>query len=297
MTATESPFPDISFVQTGRQYEREAVDGGRRTNELSVAPPGLDLPEEMVTLSATDDVLETTERLDTLKIFLPHAQTAFRERGLTYPFCVTSHGDSLSTLPDSASQALAERCADLSDMAGVGAGVAKQFESRAVAALHRLLGGWCVGVGAPRPTSTGPKRAVREFRSLCPEVCTPFDEGLAYPSNGDFGADALWLLGREWAGPVVFLQAKNASFSRDPPSEFMRVSDVMLHWFGNRLDQSRTVVRVLAVNSILTHDMKARAFRAVGAGNGYHVLDAVDILLAEQLDSDYASRRDVFLTV
>jgi hypothetical protein len=99
--------------------------------------------------------------------------------------------------------------------------------------------------------------------------------------------DAVWILGRSWGGPILALQAKNAEFSiTDLPQEFMRISEVLLPWFGRRIDQRRATVPIYAVNTVLTTEMKEKAFEACGGQRGLHILDAVDVLLAEQSPKD-----------
>src|SRR5262249_5335398 len=110
-----------------------------------------------------------------------------------------------------------------------------------------------------------------------------------YPPAGDLGADAIWILGKEWGGPIVYLQAKNSAFSiRALPPEFHRVRDILHEWFGRRMD-SRALVKVYAVNTLLTKQLKERAS---SAGSELHLLDAADILGAENLTADYQTLRD-----
>jgi hypothetical protein len=105
--------------------------------------------------------------------------------------------------------------------------------------------------------------------------------------------DAICILGREWGGPLVFLQAKNSSFDRAKfAGDLLRVSDALQEWFGHRIDKVRSVITVCAVNTVLTTDLKHRAFTACSAGSGYHILDSVDILFAETESVDARTRRD-----
>jgi hypothetical protein len=293
-------FPtDLSFIDTGRRLEVEATEGGRRSHEFRTSPlggrpdtEGRD-DEVDVAFASPDDVQETQERLDTLDQYLLHAREAFAERSLRYPFDKSVTGDGLIVLPDGKS--LARACAGLSGLVGIGDRPAKEFEKRASLALHRLLGGWSVCVGAPRDDGTGPEQAVHRFRQLIPREGGPF-YAESYPTNGDLGADAFSILGRTWGGPVVYLQAKNTGFSiRDIPEEFHRASEALQHWFGRRVDHTRRIIPVYAVNTVFTLELKERAFEACGAGNGYHVLDAVDILHVEGLPPDYLTSRDSHL--
>ncbi len=105
--------------------------------------------------------------------------------------------------------------------------------------------------------------------------------------------DAVYVLGREWGGPLVFLQAKNSSFDRAKFAEHLtRASFALQEWFGHRIDTVRNVITVFAVNTVLTTDLKHSAFADCGLGSGYHVLDSVDILFAETESVDARSRRD-----
>ncbi len=96
-----------------------------------------------------------------------------------------------------------------------------------------------------------------------------------------------------WGGPVLFLQAKNAPFYIDDiPEEFNRPSQVLHEWFGHRISDYRRVILVYAVNTYLTRELKHLAYAAGASGNVVHILDAVDILHAEELKSDYSIERD-----
>ncbi len=289
---TAVPFPtDVSYIQAGRDLEVEAIEPGRRSNEFSMAPSldeADDLDESPIAFTPLDDIIEAEERPSILSRYLPHAQKAFSERHLVYPFVLSSRRDSLQIIPGA--RILAESCAELSRMVGKGSSdgqLAKEFEKRAATALHRLIGGWGVCIGAPRDNGMGPKRAVQAFRSLLTDEIGPY-QAPKPPRNGDFGADAVWILGRTWGGPVVMFQAKNAGFSiRDIPTEFSRASDVLLEWFGKRINQHRAVISVFAVNTVFTRELKERAFESNGNQRGYHIIDAVDILHAETHPSEF----------
>lgn len=66
----------------------------------------------------------------------------------------------------------------------------------------------------------------------------------------------------------------------------------MCDWFGRPIDQRRSVIPVYAVNTVFTSELKEGVFRAAGAGRGYHVIDAVDILHAENLPRTFRRTRD-----
>ena len=275
-------FPDLSFVQQGRLLEIEAIEGGRQSNEFSTCPSGV-LSEDDVPVGLTfaDDIQETEERVSDLQKYVPYAQCAFKQRGLTYPFRISSNRASLEGVSIHAD--LARDCADLSAGVGIGNKVAKQFELRAFRALHELIGGWAVCVGAPRNDRTGCRRAVAKFRDLLRDFERGTYENPNPPRSGDYGMDGVWILGREWGGPVVFLQVKNSYFDIEKfSSDFFRQSDALWQWFGKRLDQRRTVITVVALNTILTVEQKEAAFEAPKAGCGYHIIDCVDILFAER---------------
>lgn len=283
------PFPiDVAFIQDGRLLEVEAFEPGRRSNQLAALPD-----EGLPSLAADDDIVETEERIKTVETYLPYAQSAFDDRDLKYPFRRSLEGDSLR--PIEGMEPFAKKCSELSALVGKNNSqgrLAKLFERRAVEALHRFLGGWAVNVGAPRDNGFGPKRAVRQFRQMLSNEGGDFVRS-SYPRNGDLGADALWILGKTWGGPVVFFQAKNCAFSiREIPEEFHRPADVLFDWFGRSIAQCRTVIRVYAVNSLLTNRFKDRAYQAGSGGPCIHVLDATDILAAEELPSNYKDLRD-----
>lgn len=282
------PFPtDVAFIQDGRLLEVEAFDPGRRSNQIAALPD-----EGLPSLAADDDIVETEERIQTVTTYVPYAQCAFEDRDLKYPFRKSLEGDSLH--PVEGMESFARRCSDLSDLVGKNNSedqLAKRFERRAVEALHRFLGGWAVNIGSPRNDHSGPKKAVRRFREMLGTEKGDFQPD--YPKTGDFGADAVWILGKVWGGPIVYLQAKNCSFSiKEMPEEFNRVSDILYKWFGRRIDQCRSIVRVYAVNTLLTSEYKDRVYQAGGNASCIHVLDAVDILAAETLPSNYKDLRD-----
>ena len=283
------PFPiDVTFIQDGRLLEVEAFDSGRRSNQIAAVPD-----EGLLSLAADDDIVETEERIKTVATYVPYAQAAFDGRDLKYPFRQSLEGDSLRPLEGM--EAFAKRCSELSDLVGKNnyeGRLAKLFERRAVEALHRFIGGWAVNVGAPRDDRSGPKKAVRRFREILGNDRGDFVP-TAYSKAGDLGADGVWVLGKVWGGPIVFLQAKNCPFSiRDIPEEFNRAADILYEWFGRRIANCRTVIRVYAVNTLLTSTLKDRVFQAGGGGSCIHVLDAADILAAEELPSNYKDLRD-----
>ena len=89
------------------------------------------------------------------------------------------------------------------------------------------------------------------------------DSRLDFARSGDHGADGFIILGRGWGGPIVFFQAKNTNFNlKDPPEEFSRIPEVLQDWFGRRWNQHRAIIPVLAVNSVLTLEMKADIYQA-----------------------------------
>lgn len=284
------------FIDIGREIEVEAVRGGRRSNEFSTSPASVSsvgptvTNDENVVFRPLDDILETEERLRALDTYVPFAERAFSERGLSYPFMRT--GDTLSLRPGRPARLLALKIVELNECCGIGGQEAKDFELRATKALHRFIGGEAVVVGAPRRGATGPRRAVSKFRSLLRAEVGEYARD-HYPPNGDFGADAFFILGRPWGGPIVFVQVKNRGFDpRTFAGELLEGSDSMREWFGRRFDQCRRVVTVCAVNTILTLTAKEAAFEACLSGSGYHVIDCVDILCAETTWARFRSKRD-----
>jgi hypothetical protein len=276
-------FPDLSFVEIGRGLEVEAVEGGRSLNEFSLEPSDpTNTEEEPLFGNAVDDIEETEERLIVRDQYLEYAQAAFRQRGRTYPFSRSDSSVALRVTPGL--EKLAARVADLSSKVSVGHATAKEFEVSGFKALQSLIGGWGVCLGSPRYDKTGPERAVRLFRSHL----HPWEKGPhiqeSFPKSGDLGVDGFLVLGRSWGGPLVIYQAKNASFDfRSPPEEFARPSQVLFSWFGRRLNESRALLQVLALNTVLTIDYKEKIYRERGAGAGFHILDATDILAVEFL--------------
>lgn len=277
------PFPpDVSWIQDGRALEVEAVDPGRSSFQIMAAPPsGTSPEEESVVLTDVGDVQGIEQRIDRLSRYVPHAREAFEDRGLAYPFSISNNKDSLQVTPGL--ESTARKVAELSEMVAYGGQVAKEFEVRATKALHRLVGGWAVCVGAPRRQKEqfgGLEKAIRGFRAMLrKEVGEHFP--LPCAPSGDDGVDSFFILGRDWAGPLLFLQSKNSVFSiKDIPQEFSRRLDICLNWFGKHIGLGRAVIPVYAVNSVLTHEMKERIY---AAGSGCHVIDAVDIIVGETL--------------
>jgi hypothetical protein len=294
-------LPDLSFIDNARPMEVEAVDPGRRSNQITIepvlvsadSPSGDEIDEAaQIMFSPAEDVQETEERLSWLNDYVPHATKAFKDRDLIYPFDLSTHGDSLKVRKGM--EDLAQKCAELVEMRRKNGTPAQNFEKRAAKALHKFIGGWAVCVGAPRmEENLGPKKAVEKFRGMLTNECGPWLP-TPWPPNGDFGADALWVLGRKWGGPIVFLQVKNSEYNpKDPPNEFLKISHVLSHWFGRPINQHRKVIPVLAVNTILTQELKEQAF-ACAEPSGFHLLDAVDIIYADALPNDFVQKRDLY---
>jgi len=282
-------FPDLSFIQTARALEVEAVEGGRVLSEFSLDPDAAANSEEARVLGrAVDDIDEIEERARALQEYVGHARRAFEQRGLTYPFDMSSAGDSLDVLPGHKPMAL--QVAELSGIVSQGLPVAKDFEKRAFRALQGLVGGWGVCVGAPRDDGRGPEDGIRRFRGLLQPWEFGQDWPAAFPASGDNGADGFIVLGRGWGGPVFFFQSKNTSFSlKSFPEEFARMPEVLDDWFGKRLNQRRTVVPVCGLNTVLTVELKERIAEARGPLAG-HIVDAVDILGVEVGTVDHPLR-------
>ncbi len=273
-------LPDLSFVQDARQVEVETIEGGKPLHEFSLDPHLSDDEEEIPLFGrSVDDAEETATRVQALRQYIEHARTAYRQRGLVYPFQIASGGDSLEVLPGY--RGLARKTAELSSMTGIGRRIAKDFEEKAFRALHTLTGGSAFCVGAPRRNRQGPKLTIQEFRRRL----NPWEAGSVLPNfsrSGDHGADGFLLLGRAWGGPILFYQAKNTNFDlRDFPEEIGRLSRILEDWFGKRYNQLRRVIPVLALNTVLTLELKEEIFLERGEGVGMHLLDAVDILCAE----------------
>src|SRR5438445_43071 len=110
-------FPDLSWIETVRGLEVEAIDGGRTINEFTLAPDEVQNEEDRPVLGrAVDDEEETEERLRALPQYLDYARAAFQQRGLVYPFQVSSSRDSLEVA--SGQKEVARRSADLSRIVG-----------------------------------------------------------------------------------------------------------------------------------------------------------------------------------
>src|SRR5262249_26986012 len=152
-----------------------------------------------VALEPLDDVLEKEEQMSIVATYLSYARQAFADRGLLYPFAEGPIGGTLVARRGLEKEAT--QCADLARIPRLGGRTAKEFELRAVRALHRMIGGWAACVGHPRQGQTGPKRAVEQFRTLIPNEVG--SEHAVYSRAGDFGLDAVWILGREWGGPII----------------------------------------------------------------------------------------------
>jgi hypothetical protein len=282
-------LPDLSFVHDARQLEVEAIEGGRPLNEFTLDPQLSENDEEIPLFGrSVDDAEETEERARSLRSFTEHARAAYRQRGLSYPFQISSSRDSLEILPGH--RRLAVESAKLSSMIGIGKSTAKEFEEKAFRALHTLVGGTGFCVGAPRRNRKGPKHAIKQLRELLHpwEYASRWADKL--PRSGDQGADGFLFLGRSWGGPIIFYQAKNTNFSlTDFPEEVARMSQIHFDWLGKRYNQIRHIIPVLALNTVLTIDMKEQIFQERG-GFGMHIFDAVDILCAEFTDPTHAIR-------
>ncbi len=281
---------DFSWVEDGRQLEVEAIEGGRPLSDFAMDPGTSQNEEEMAVMGqAVDDAEEVGHRVGLVKTYVPHAGTAYMQRGLVYPFRASDAGDALEVVPGQ--EELARAASRLRTMASEGAATAKQFESRALVALHRLVGGWGACVGAPRESGEGPEKAIRRFR----DSLEPWERGNEWPkqfaANGDNGADGFVILGRGWGGPIIFYQAKNSNFDlRSYPEEFARQSEALRDWFGRRWNQHRVTIPVLAVNTVLTMDDKDRIAVARGEKHMLQMFDAVDILCAELTSPDHPCR-------
>ena len=283
---TMVPFPpDVSWIQEGRSLEVEAIAPGQSTARLMGTPSQGTVDEEAsVVMSEVSEIQDVESRVRLLEVYVPHARQAFRDRELRYPFTNVAYGSSLTVLPGS--MELAKSAAELTELVSRGGPSAKEFEVRATRALRRLVGGWAVCVGFPREDTElygGMEKAVMGFRKLLEKERGDFLPD-CWPPGGDDGLDAIFLLGRSWGGPLVLLQSKNSSFEiKHLPTEFLRMSDICHTWFGRPIAKGRAVVPVYAVNSVLTHEMKECVY---AAGNECHIIDAVDILLAESLPAD-----------
>jgi len=282
-------FLDLSFIDEARAVEVEAVDAGRSTSEFTLAPGPANFEgdvgegnEEMLLGRPVDDVLEVGERLKDLPRYIDLARLAFQQRGLTYPFELD---DSRQALQVSLGLSqFASKVANLSRVVRHGNPDAAKFEKRAFRALHRLIGGWGVCVGSPRETAEmGAEKTIRQFRSWL----VPHEQGSQWPAdfspNGDNGADGFLILGRGWGGPVAFYQSKNTGFDLwSHPEEFSRIPAIAEDWFGKKMNAGRRIIPVLALNTVLSIDLKERIFAERGE-HGVHIIDAVDILAAENV--------------
>jgi hypothetical protein len=281
---------DLSFVESARALEVEAIEGGRPLNEFTIDPQTSANDEEVPVMGrSVDDAEETAERVALVQQFLPYARIAYEQRGLVYPFQRSGAGDSLEIVPGQ--QLLAQRSAALSGMIRKGQPVAKQFEQEAFKALQKLMGGWGICVGAPRNSGVGAKQAIEAFRTSL----IKWEKGDLWPQdfakNGDHGADGFIILGRGWAGPIVFYQAKNTNLDlKDHPEELARIPEILHDWFGRRWNHHRPIIPVLAMNSVLTFEVKERVFEARGS-SGVQMLDAADILCAEFTKAQHRCRR------
>jgi len=298
---------DLSFVQICRDLEVEAVEGGRQLNEFALSPirdvEFEGLPDENdshyeevpIHFRAIDDVVETEERINAVRQYLDFASRAYSHRGLVYPFEASSSGDSLLVVKGY--EEIAREASRLSRMVGQGQPAAKEFETMAFEALHSMVGGWGVCVGSPRSDHSGPKKAISNFRQMLKKWEKGTFHPDTYPSAGDHGADGFLIVGRGWAGPILFYQAKNTAFDiRSFPEEFCRMSSVFKDWFGKRLDQFRRVVPVLALNTVLPLDIKEDLFEERGE-SGVHLIDAVDILSARFTEPEHPYRRSVCIAM
>jgi hypothetical protein len=285
-------IPDLSFIDPSRAIEVEAVDAGRATSEFTLSPaPGNFQPEvgedeeESIHGRPVDDVQEVAERRKELPQYIELARLAFQQRGLEYPFYLDASQQSLAINP--ALALLAEATAGLSRIIRLGNPEASRFEKRAFRALHRALGGWGVCIGSPRVNEgVGAERAIRWFR----ERLASWESGAHWPvdfgRNGDKGADGFVILGRYWGGPIAFYQSKNTGFDlQSHPEEFSRIPSITEDWFGRKLTQGRCIIPVLALNTVLTIELKERIFAERGECKGVHIVDAVDILAAEHLEA------------
>jgi hypothetical protein len=297
-------LPDLSFVDEARALEVEAVDTGRGTNEFAFAPGPLDFrgdvgegEEEALHGRPVDDVIEMDERLKDLPRYVRLASTAFEQRGLTYPFEIDESGQALAVKTGFVD--LAAKTSDLGRIIRQGCSSAKKFEKRAFRALHRFIGGWGVCVGAPRETlEMGAEKCIKYYR----DRLFPHERGDQWPPdfsrNGDHGADGFVILGRTWGGPVAFYQAKNTGFDlKSHPEEFDRIPSIAQDWFGRRINAHRQIIRVLALNTVLSIQLKEEIYAERGESAGVHIIDAVDILAAEFLDCTHGPTRSECLVL
>jgi hypothetical protein len=288
-------LPDISFIDEGRELEVEAVDCGRSTSEFTFAPGSANFvaevaegDEEAVHGRPVDDILEVGERLENLPKYVRLARSAFRQRGLTYPFEIDESHQAL--VPNLGQQQFAEKVAQLSCIVRHGNPEAAKFEKRAFRALHRLMGGWGVCVGAPREHGgIGAEKAIRHYRQLLLDYEQSGEWPQDFGTNGDHGADGFLILGRTWGGPIAFYQSKNTGFDLEcHPEEFSRIPAISADWFGKKVNTTRRIIPVLALNTVLTIELKERIYAERGEA-GVHIIDAVDILATEHPASEHVT--------
>ena len=274
-------LPDLSFIDEMRNLEVEAIDAGRGTSEFTLAPrpanfSGVVGEEEEESLHGrpVDDVIEIDERRKSLPKYVELALAAFKQRGLVYPFEIDESRQSLKYKVGQ--RIFATSVADLKRIVGQPNPAASKFEKRAFRALQRCIGGWGVCVGSPRNTAgMGAEKAIRHYRSLLQEYEKGNQWPLDFSPNGDHGADGFVVLGRGWGGPVAFYQSKNTGFGLDShPEEFSRVPAIAEDWFGKKVNFGRQVIRVLALNTVLTIDLKEKIFGERGEMAGVHIIDA-----------------------
>ena len=273
---------DLSWIPIGRNMEVESIDGGRASNEFTLGPSdsGIENDEELpVNLRAVDDAEETEQRVKSIEKYVPYAQRAYAERGLSYPFRKSDSGDSLVVLPSAQMRDLAVKTVDLNRIISTTGGAQRNLEKRGFNALHTYLGGVGACVGASRVGRTGPKRAVEQFRTLLLDH-ERGDHHDQYPANGDLGADGFIVLGRPWVGPLIFYQSKNTPFDmREFPAEFSQVNGIG-KWFGRALHRQRPIFSVFAANTLLTMAARESIFETQG-NSAVMIIDAADILAAE----------------
>jgi hypothetical protein len=287
---------DLSFIDEARSLEVEAIDTGRGTSEFTFAPGASNFTtdiaegnEEALHGRPVDDLVEIGERLIDLRRYVDLATVAFQQRGLAYPFEIDESHQALTFRPSDID--LAAEVADLSRIIRHRNPNAAKFEKRAFRALHKLLGGWGMCVGSPRETADmGAEKTIRHYRSQL----LAHEKGNAWPAdfspNGDGGADGFLILGRSWGGPIAFYQSKNTGFDLEShPEEFSRIPSIAEDWFGKKINSGRRIIPVLALNTVLTIDLKERIYAERGEIHGVHIIDAVDILAAEHLPPSHAA--------
>jgi len=284
---------DLSFIDEMRALEVEAIDLGRSTSEFTLAPGPANFTgevgegeEEALHGRPVDDVIEIDERLQNICRYVDLARLAFQQRGLTYPFEIDASGQSLAVYPGKKQFAL--EVAQLSRIIRQGNPEASRFEKRAFRALQKLMGGWGVCVGSPRESERwGAERTIRYYRSLLLDCEQAGHWPSDFSPNGDKGADGFLILGRGWGGPIAFYQSKNTGFDLEShPEEFSRIPSVAEDWFGKKINAGRRVIPVLALNTVLSIDLKERIYAERGE-QGVHIVDAVDIFAAEHLDDEH----------